>query len=537
MDALSSARWFAAQGCSVIPIDHPDDTTQTDPSRVGKTPVVAWKSFQAASPTDGELVAWFGTGRLRNLGVVTGAVSNLVVIDCDSTKAVEWAEAHFRKTNWRVRTSQGEHWGFRHPGAPVANRVRIRTGDPAIKIDVRGDGGYVVAPGSKHRDGTTYQWVGEPPEIASLPVFDPAWLGPADDPEPPAPVCAEPATTIPEGRRNDTLFREGCRLRQMGLSEDMIFAALSEMNRRRCESPLDPREVATIARSCASRTTDGDRFPLTEVGDAEAFAERYAGKAAYDARRGRWLLADANSGLWLPDPVEQLRGLAVDTVRVRQRSADEIANEGRRKAAQTWARKGESTTRLNNLLREARTQPTIRNDSLLDPWDGDPALLGVPGGVVDLRTGTMRRARPEERVTMRAGVDYDPAARSALWENALREISDDDPDWVAYLQRLGGYTATGDASQDKWFIKHGQHGREGKGTIDGAWTGALGDYALELPSAVFEIKPRGNPDFDLVVPAQQTARPLERVGQHRPPPPRPHQAAHRRRQHARREQA
>ena len=65
------------------------------------------------------------------------------------------------------------------------------------------------------------------------------------------------------------------------------------------------------------------------------------------------------------------------------------------------------------------------------------------------------------------------------------------------MQRLGGYTATGDASQDKWFIKHGKNGREGKGTIDGAWAGALGDYVLELPSAVFELRPRGNPDFDL----------------------------------------
>lgn len=237
--------------------------------------------------------------------------------------------------------------------------------------------------------------------------------------------------------------------------------------------------------------------PLTEAGDAEYFAVRHAGRVSYDARRKRWLLIEDESGLWLPDPVERLRGYAVETMRGRQADAAKIDDLERRKQAWQWAIKGECTARLNNLLREARVQPEIRNDSHVDPWDADPSLLGVPGGVVDLRTGEKRKALPDERITMSSGAEYDPAARSELWEQTLRAISEEDDAWVDYLQRLGGYTITGDTSQDKWFIKHGRLGRNGKGTIDGAWTGALGDYVLELPSAVFELRPRGNPDFDL----------------------------------------
>ena len=72
---LVHERWF-----SVIPIDHPDETTQTDPKRIGKVPVMrSWKAFQTARPTDDDLVNWFGNGHRRNVAIVTGAVSGAVV--------------------------------------------------------------------------------------------------------------------------------------------------------------------------------------------------------------------------------------------------------------------------------------------------------------------------------------------------------------------------------------------------------------------------------------------------------------------------
>jgi len=302
---------------------------------------------------------------------------------------------------------------------------------------------------------------------------------------------------------DDETFKVCCAIvRDHDLNEDDALEVLQAWNAR-CDPPWPAsdllKKIASASRNAkgASGSKLVQSFPLTNAGDAEYFAARYDGKVCFDARQNRWLLAEETSGLWLPDPVEQLRSYGVDAMRARQRDANTINDLERRKQAWKWAVDGESTTRLNNLIREARTQPSIRNDSLRDPWDSHGRLLGVPGGVVDLRTGEMRKARPEERITMRAGADYDPTARSPLWENALREISDDDPAWVSYLQRLGGYTTTGDTSQDKWFIKHGKNGREGKGTIDGGWAAALGDYSLELPAAVFELRPKGNPDFDL----------------------------------------
>ncbi len=161
-----------------MPIDHPATTTQTDESRIGKIPTLpSWKGLQTERPSESDIRSWFDCGHLRNIGIVTGAISDLVVVDCDSPEAIAWADARLPATPWRSRTGKGEHRGYRHPGAAVKNSVRIDTGDPAVKIDVRGDGGYVVAPGSVHANGTPYEWLVEPPSSRdALPVFNLTWL-------------------------------------------------------------------------------------------------------------------------------------------------------------------------------------------------------------------------------------------------------------------------------------------------------------------------------------------------------------------------
>jgi hypothetical protein len=260
-DTLRRALWFANGGCSVIPIDHPAETIQTDPKKIGKVPIVAWTPFQTTQPTDGQLQEWFGNSHRRNIGIVTGAISNLVVIDCDSPEAVAWADRNLPSTPWRSRTSKGEHRGYRHPGIHIQNKVGITTGDRAIKIDVRGDGGYAVAPGSEHQSGARYEWVGEPPSMDALPVFDPAWLA-VDTPdakdEKPTPI----PPSIPHGQQNDTLFREGCRLRERGWGEAEIADALWSLHLHRSEGtnvPNERKDIDTIARGiCAQYKAGGD---------------------------------------------------------------------------------------------------------------------------------------------------------------------------------------------------------------------------------------------------------------------------------------
>src|SRR5688572_9324631 len=102
------ARWLRhARGFSVIPLDHPDAPLAEDPKQVGKVPVVPWLGFQREHPTDAQLASWFTPGRPRNLAIITGEISGVVVVDCDSPEAEAYASANLPATPMATRTGSG----------------------------------------------------------------------------------------------------------------------------------------------------------------------------------------------------------------------------------------------------------------------------------------------------------------------------------------------------------------------------------------------------------------------------------------------
>lgn len=130
--------------------------------RSKKPALSTWEEYQTRRPTPEELRTWFGAGR-GNLAIVCGAVSGIGVIDTDSAEAEEWARKFLTDTPLKTKTHRGWHRFYSSSGA-VRNKVHIKTGIPGVEPDVRGDGGYVLAPGSVHPDGTIYlaegRWFG-----------------------------------------------------------------------------------------------------------------------------------------------------------------------------------------------------------------------------------------------------------------------------------------------------------------------------------------------------------------------------------------
>ncbi len=184
MDSRTHALDLWRRGLSIFPVPRPDATHD------GKRPVIAWKDYQTRRATEAEIRAWFAAP--QNLGIVTGAISGVVVIDGDSPEALRWLTRRLPYTPWQTRTSRGFHLFLRHPGVPVRNRARIETGEGRLAIDVRGDGGFVVGPGSIHASGHVYAEAGDwRAPIETLPIFDPAWL---------AVATPRPATTPPRVR-------------------------------------------------------------------------------------------------------------------------------------------------------------------------------------------------------------------------------------------------------------------------------------------------------------------------------------------------
>lgn len=198
---LETARSFLARGLSVIPIPRPRAGVPPGQPGDGKVPAIPWREYQTRLPTDAELVAWFA-GEPMNIAIVTGAVSGVVVVDADDPIALAWCTHHLPYTVWQTKTSRGYHLWYRHPGVRVPNRAALAIGVARFKIDVRGDGGFVIAAGSVHASGVEYAEGGDWTQPrASVPVFWPGWLERPTRGTPPRRPPVRPAGDIVERAR------------------------------------------------------------------------------------------------------------------------------------------------------------------------------------------------------------------------------------------------------------------------------------------------------------------------------------------------
>jgi putative DNA primase/helicase len=291
-----------------------------------------------------------------------------------------------------------------------------------------------------------------------------------------------------DGARVDRLFR------QSGLMRD-------KWDEQRGAQTYGERTIATAIVTCSEtyadrpNTTDVGApasverrtFNLTDSGNAEFLAFRHGHDLRFDHRRGRWLLW--REGRWRSNMDPEIRRLAKTTMRQRFRDAAKLEDPDARSRAAKWAIASESRVRLDALVHLAQVEQPIADDGI--GWDSDPGLLGTLNGVVDLRTGVLRPARREDRMTLVTSVAYDPNAQSHLWENALKTILLDEA-LIQFVQVAVGYSATGDTREDRWFLPSGS-GRNGKGTLLQPIAHALGDYALELPGAVFDQRADRSP--------------------------------------------
>jgi hypothetical protein len=252
---LQAARKYVSHGMSVIPIlPH------------GKKPAIPWKEYQQHPPTDKELVQWFGNGAKNNIGIVTGAISGLAVVDLDSEQAFAFAKGKNLSPTPTVKTGRGFHVYCK-----AKDGVRnFQQRDDLPDIDLRADGGYVVAPPSVHESGSLYGWVkgrglGEV-EMTELP----SWVL-ADKPEEKKPV-RELYQGVGKGGRNKALARlAGSWVNDGGSLEEMKEQSLVWNSGN--PEPLPPEEVERTVKSIYERHYDWpDPEPIhAELHPAQTF--------------------------------------------------------------------------------------------------------------------------------------------------------------------------------------------------------------------------------------------------------------------------
>ncbi len=243
---IEAAREYLGLGLSVFPVG-------TD-----KVPIVEWAAFQTEAPHPDQLEVWWGQWPEANIGCATGRVSNLVVLDADGVEGFASLRAlDTPATTWLSRTGRlegGYQQFFAHPGPRIGNRARLRPG-----LDVRGDGGYVILPPSLHASGRRYEWRTSPQDLPLAPLPE-AVLKLLLDPDGGERGRGPRATDviIPQGVRNDHLYRAARALRSRGLGAEALAAALLAENRARCRPPLPDEDVREIARHAATQPDRAD---------------------------------------------------------------------------------------------------------------------------------------------------------------------------------------------------------------------------------------------------------------------------------------
>lgn len=137
-----------------------------DCGSAGKHPATP-DGFKSATK-DPEVLGKLWAGRKGlNVGVATGAPSNIFVIDIDSAEGeAALSELGILPVTLTVKTGKGRHLYFKWPGEEIITKRGILPG-----VDIRGDGGYVCGVGTNHYSGSVYQWVNPFEETVEAPQF------------------------------------------------------------------------------------------------------------------------------------------------------------------------------------------------------------------------------------------------------------------------------------------------------------------------------------------------------------------------------
>lgn len=242
---LKQAMQYFDRGWSIMPLQPRS-----------KDPMLSWKQYQTRRAGEGKVKRWWKQCPEANIGIVTGAISGLIVLDIDSMLALEIVKEKGVAKTPIAATGKGYHVYFSFPGFSVKNATSLA----GVKgLDVRGDGGYVVAPPSLHPSGRRYTWwdsLGPDTPLAPCPTWllelletrdvhknaeskDQSWV-------------LEVLGGVNHGCRNDTAARLAGHWLGLGLPENEVWVLLKEWNTRN-RPPLEKKELGKVFQSIYRR--------------------------------------------------------------------------------------------------------------------------------------------------------------------------------------------------------------------------------------------------------------------------------------------
>lgn len=443
-----------------------------------KQPLRGSNGYLDAVTDCGKIAEWWTAIPDANVAIACGDASGIVVIDVDVSDSKcgmeSWqrlkAEFDLPDTLTARTGSGGLHLFFGNPRGLTNSNAALKDRYPYL--DVRGEGGYVIAPGSVHPDGGIYEWIEGNAPIAPLPDKLREFLQQKRATRTTPSGLA--SNVVGKGGRNNFLTSTAGKMRRHGLDAEAILAALLSVNERECQPPLSQDEVRTIAYSVARyEPKSEERF--TELFAAETFIKLHGDNIRYHLGTKKWLLWSGER--WESSADEQVLALVSQLGRHFAREAERINDDDHRNALLKFANTVEKQASIRSILKLAAANEMIwiRASDL----DNDLYLINFRNGTLDLRSGKLGQHSRLHYITTMVDMDFDPEASAPRWEQFLSEVFSGRPEELDYLQRYLGYGLCGDVSDQSMMLWVGL-GANGKSVLASAIRDTLSGYAEEV---------------------------------------------------------
>lgn len=268
-DRTHSALTLCDMGFAVFPVFHVTEKGVCSCSEggecrnTGKHPMIAG-GCRNATKERLQVMEWWERWPEANIGIATGSEWGLVVVDVDGpegfAKRTEWMDG----PTLTVKTGKefGLHFYYLFQGK-ITSRTNL-----FLETDVRGEGGYVIGPGSNHYSGKTYEWE-YVQAIARLPQSvvnaDAAYRTEKQK----API--DWSKKLKEGERDVEITRRVGKFFQMNMETKEVFTLISAYNKDHCDPPLSEEQLLKIVMSIGGREKKSRAERIAEVEGSDVF--------------------------------------------------------------------------------------------------------------------------------------------------------------------------------------------------------------------------------------------------------------------------
>lgn len=467
-----------------------------------------------------QIEKWWKAAENANIGIPTGEVNGIIVIDVDTDpdKGIDGAEGlqDLEKRlgklpdTWEAITGRGgRHLVFKYP---TGHDIRNSVSKIAEGVDIRANGGYIVAPPSIHPNGNEYQWEASSypheVELATLPAEWVAILETSKTDQSKGFIVSSADTfnlpnKIPNGQRNGTLFKYAASMRARAVPASDILKQLNQANAERCITPIEGTELGRIFDSVMKFKEGSDAAQmkpatpgttqsfkpsdLSDAGNAVSFFRMFTGSLLWCDALG-WLVWDGvrwdvNSHAATNKAIQFSEYLLKDAFNGYRGSqkldeAGKITVTEEANAYLKHAKKTRSRSYIQNAMELSKTWFAIKAAEL----DINPFLLNTPGGVYNLKTGEIQPNKSDLYCTHLT--TSTPGKQGAdIWQSFLDLITEGDKELQTYLQVAMGSCMIGKVMHEGIWVAIGG-GRNGKSTFFNVISKVIGDYSGSIDSTI-----------------------------------------------------